>query len=54
MPAPRNGLLKPITIKASSIEYKPSCTLMDMPTIIMIKPAANKAPSEWHGFNLYS
>ena len=53
IPAPRNGSLRHIAIKASSIEYKPSCALTDTPTFCMIEPAANKSLSdhEWHGFS---
>ena len=51
MPAPRiEWFAKPIAIKASSIEYKPSCGSMDMLTFCVIEPVANKALSEWHGF----
>ena len=47
IPVPRNGLLKPIAIKAS---LRPSRASMDMPTFCVIKPAADEALSEWHGF----
>ena len=43
-------LLRPQANMLHSIEYKPSCALMHMPTFPVIKPVANKTLSEWHGF----
>ena len=34
------------------IEYKPSHASKDIPTFCVIKPAANEARSDWHGFYL--
>ena len=47
IPVPRNGLLKPIAIKAS---LRPFCVLMNTPTFCVIKPAADETLSEWTGF----
>ena len=34
-----------------SIEYKPSCSSMDIPTFRVIKPAAKEALIKWHAFS---
>ena len=47
IPVHRNGLHKPIAIKAS---LRPSCASTDTPTFHIIEPTADEALSEWHGF----